>query len=176
MVARKIRIEKDVLESLTQRGLSTRQIAKSLGRGQTSIRYWLKLHGIRSLHQGFGAKGPGPYKCCECGTTNPEDFYGHKKRICGKCHNQYTLATGKEKKARARAYLGDKCVSCGFNKYPSALDIHHRDQSVKDEKFHGMRGWSWERIERELQGCVLLCRNCHGAYHSGELEIDFTGM
>jgi predicted HNH restriction endonuclease len=34
-----------------------------------------------------------------------------------------------------------------------------------------MRGWSWEHITKELEKCVLLCKNCHAAVHAGLLKI-----
>ena len=104
---------------------------------------------------------------CKCGETNPEKFYGHKTAVCGRCHNQYTLDKGRENRAFAIELLGGKCVACGFNKWPCSLDIHHVDPTVKDSKFSSARNWSRDRLTAELGGCILLCRNCHGAYHSG---------
>jgi len=104
---------------------------------------------------------------CKCGERDPNKYYGHKKSMCGNCHNEYTIRVGREKKAYARGILGDKCVSCSFDKYPECLDIHHLDPTVKDTNFRSMRGWSLSRIDKEIKGCVLLCKNCHTAYHSG---------
>jgi hypothetical protein len=67
--------------------------------------------------------------------------------------------------------LGGKCFECGYDKYKSALDAHHLDPEEKDTAFHQWRGWSWERIEKEIKKCVLLCKCCHAAVHSGELII-----
>ncbi len=169
------RIERDMLISLISTGLSTREIGKELERGPTSIRYWLRIYGLETKPSYHEQLRTTPVKCV-CGETDPLKFYGHKKNVCGACHNQYTLQAGQKKKNRARKYLGNRCCSCGFDKYPSSLAIHHKDPAIKDSKFQGMRGWSWARIERELQSCVLLCHNCHGAYHAGELLIDFDGL
>ena len=87
--------------------------------------------------------------------------------MCGKCHNDYTKDQGKQKRRYAVAKLGGKCVSCGFNKYIESLDIHHTDPTIKDDNFRSMRGWSLNRIDQEIQFCVLLCKNCHSAFHSG---------
>lgn len=106
------------------------------------------------------------YKC-KCGESDPSKFYGHKKSVCGECHNKYTIKVGQQKKDYARTKLGGKCVSCGFDKYPESLDIHHTDPSIKDPNFKSMRGWSLKRIDNEISNCVLLCRNCHTAYHTG---------
>ena len=69
------------------------------------------------------------------------------------------------------ALLGGKCSACGFDKYQSALQMHHLDPSTKDKAFASIRGWSEERILEEIKGCVLLCACCHAAVHSGELTI-----
>lgn len=106
-------------------------------------------------------------KCGTCQETDPSKFYGNKTRVCAKCHNEYTKALGKKKREYALNILGGKCVSCGFDKYPESLDIHHTDPKVKDSNFASMRGWSYSRIDKEVESCVLLCRNCHSAFHNG---------
>jgi hypothetical protein len=111
------------------------------------------------------------HKCGHCGETDPIKFYGHKKSVCGKCHNKYTLDLGKKKRSFLVEHMGGKCVACGFNKYQSALQVHHLDPSKKDQNFPSIRGWSEQRILAEIQECVLLCACCHSAVHSGELII-----
>ena len=169
----KERLTKEQLLPLLARGLSTRELGSVFGRGPTSIRYWLKVYGLETYPKYLAKDAT---RKCACGEKNPAKFYGHRKTLCGKCHSQYTLKLGQQKKDKARKHLGGKCVACGFNKYNSALAIHHKDPATKDSKFSSMRSWCWERIEKELKGCVLLCHNCHGAYHAGELEIDFNGV
>lgn len=110
---------------------------------------------------------PSKRKCGECGETDPAKFYGHKQTMCAKCHNNYTIAKGYANRAHALEVLGGSCYACGFDKYPCSLDIHHTDPGLKDPAFNTMRGWSIERLDRELEHCVLLCKNCHSAYHSG---------
>ena len=173
MAAKKGRIERAALTILIEQKLSTREIGEKLNRGQTSVRYWLKVYDLKTFPE-YKKIQTESKLCSSCGETDPNSFYGNKRSFCGNCHNQYTIKAGQEKKRKAREYLGGVCVHCGFYKYQSALDIHHLDPSVKDTRFHQMRGWSWERIERELQDCVLLCKNCHGAYHAGELKINFV--
>jgi hypothetical protein len=111
------------------------------------------------------------HKCGHCGETDPTKFYGHKKSVCGSCHNKYTLEQGKKKREFIIEQLGGKCVACGYDKFKSALQAHHLDPSVKDKNFGSIRGWSEQRILDEIKGCVLLCACCHSAVHSGELTI-----
>ena len=51
---------------------------------------------------------------------------------------------------------------------------HRKGKKRHDEKDHDfphIRYWSWKRIEKEIKGCVLLCKNCHAALHSGFLKL-----
>jgi hypothetical protein len=109
--------------------------------------------------------------CNKCGEKDPSKFYGNKRHICGKCHAKYTTERGKRKKQFVCEKLGGKCVSCGYDKYVGSLDIHHKDPAKKDSNFRSKRGWSEERILKEIENCILLCRNCHAAFHAGELAI-----
>jgi hypothetical protein len=112
-----------------------------------------------------------PRYSCTCGETDPKKFYGNKNRICAKCHNIYTQDRGKGTKLFVVTQLGSKCNLCGFNKYISALEVHHLDPCKKDAKFRGMRGWSKARVLSEIKDCILLCSNCHHAIHNGEVSI-----
>jgi predicted HNH restriction endonuclease len=108
---------------------------------------------------------------CKCGKTDPNDFYGTSKSQCKTCFNLRQTERGRQNRIKAIDYLGGKCSECGYNKYYGAIDIHHTDPSKKDANFRYMRGWSWKRIEAELQDCVALCRNCHTEthYHLGDI-------
>lgn len=108
-----------------------------------------------------------PRKCYNCGETDESKFYGHKRRICGKCQNQYVIEQCRKKKLYVLDLLGGKCVSCGFDKYLPSLDVHHTEPSKKDKNFRKHKGWNIERIKKEMENCVLLCRNCHAAFHAG---------
>ena len=104
---------------------------------------------------------------CACGETDRDKFSPTKTRICRQCHSKYTTERGQVQKQRARDHLGGKCQACGYAKHQVALDIHHVDPKRKDPNFGTMRGWLWRRILKELKHCMLLCKNCHTAHHSG---------
>ncbi len=114
---------------------------------------------------------PVRYKCGTCGETDPKKFYGNKTSWCGTCHNRYTLEAGRQKRDRVVDLLGCKCVCCGFHRFACALDVHHLDPANKDHAWAAFRGWAWERIEKEIVGCVLLCKNCHAAVHAGLIAV-----
>ncbi len=75
----------------------------------------------------------------------------------------------RRKKIRLKAIeqLGGKCMRCGYNRYPEALEFHHRDPSKKLFGI-GQKGLtrSWERVKAEAEKCNLLCANCHRELHA----------
>ena len=130
-------------------------------------------HNTGQLHETnpFAYAGCGEYKC-PCGETDPSKFYGHKKNKCGRCHNQYTLKIGQEKRKKAIENLGGKCIVCGYSKYTGAIDFHHIDPLKKDENFKELRGWSQKKIDEEMKKCVPLCKICHAELHAGIINLD----
>lgn len=69
-------------------------------------------------------------------------------------------------RARAIAALGGRCVLCGYDACPEALDFHHLDPAEKDFDI-AARLTSWEALETEIRKCVLLCSRCHRETHAG---------
>jgi hypothetical protein len=67
------------------------------------------------------------------------------------------------------AYLGGKCVKCGYDKCVAAMEFHHRDPSMKDFAISGGGVTrSFEAIKVELDKCDLVCANCHREIHDQE--------
>lgn len=61
-------------------------------------------------------------------------------------------------------YKGGECVKCGYNKCITALQFHHEDPNEKDFSISG-KSWSFERLKKEVDKCILLCSNCHTELH-----------
>jgi len=161
-------MEKEILIKLIEQNFTQREIAKETGKSTTTVVYWLDKYCLYTNN----TKGPRITKHkCTCGETDPSKFYGNDKKKCSACHSKRVADASREKRTYALEKLGNKCILCGFDKYKCSLDIHHLDPSIKDEYFRGMRGWSIERIDKELESCTLLCKNCHSAYHAGLLEL-----
>jgi len=163
-------MERELLESLINQGLSTRDIANLLRIPPTSVRRRLRKHNLKTQYMISGFPRS-VYKCGRCGENDPNKFYGHQRKVCAACHSAYTLRLGQDKRLRAIKEAGGRCQVCGFDLYTCSLDFHHLDATVKDPKFHSLRGWSWERIMEEIQKCVLLCKNYHAAVHAGLLSV-----
>jgi hypothetical protein len=167
-------MERARLEPLVLKGLSLRAIAKLLDTSTTNVRYWVRKYDLELKQKPFGSGYVPPqaaYLCSGCGETEPSKFYGHKRKVCGSCHNAYNIKQGQEKRLRAVRELGGRCFGCGFDRYTCSLDIHHKNPRAKDPNFRSLRGWSWEHISAELQKCILVCKNCHAAIHAGLLQV-----
>lgn len=161
------------LKPLVEEGLSIRQIAARLNSSATNVRYWLRTHDLKTncRHNRY-ARNTSHIRKCACGEADPSKFYGNKFWVCSKCWNLRSVQRSQEKVAWARKKLGGKCIICGFDKYSCSLDFHHLNPAEKDVAFRTMRFWSLDRIEKEIEKCVLLCKNCHAAHHAGEIPIE----
>ena len=166
-------MEKETLSALIDRGFTLKQIGKECNTSQTNVRYWLKKFGLK-LKRGARGQKPKDFifpRKCACGETDPSKFYGNKTTVCRKCHSKYTLLKGQENRIYILEKLGGKCTHCGFDKWKASLDVHHPDPTQKDVSFSTIRYWTRDRIDKEIEKCILLCRNCHAAHHSGELQL-----
>lgn len=58
------------------------------------------------------------------------------------------------------------CQRCGEN-HPAVLDLHHLDADDKEIAPSRMvdKGWSKEKMQSELDKCIVLCSNCHRKEH-----------
>lgn len=54
---------------------------------------------------------------------------------------------------------------CGYSKCMAALEFHHRDSSKKSFSISSYNGGWTDLLISELDGCDLLCSNCHREIH-----------
>lgn len=165
-------MEAHVLEDAVARGLTQRQMADEFGKSQTTIRWWLKKHNI--LTKQAENRQRGTPLCGKCGEDNPDEFYiingSYLRGWCKACHVKYSVKRFRRYKSEAVEYKGGKCEQCGYDKCLGSLDFHHVDPTEKDPNWKKMRTWKFERVKDELDKCMLLCKNCHGELHWGDLD------
>lgn len=113
-------------------------------------------------HFGYIKLGAVEHACPCCHKPHAD-----KTRLCNSCQ---TNLRRYEVKQRAIAYLGGKCIHCGYNKCVGALEFHHRDPKQKSFQIAGSHCRSWQSIQKELDKCDLICSNCHAEKHWGESE------
>ena len=69
-------------------------------------------------------------------------------------------------KLKGIEYLGGKCAHCGIvSEHRSIYDFHHLDKKEKEADPGSLLHYSWTRIQKELDKCILLCANCHRIEH-----------
>jgi hypothetical protein len=156
-------MEKAELERLVVDGLSIAKIGEKIGKGNTTVRYWLNVHGLKTVRTIKALQ----YNC-SCGETDSTRFARGRYTSCKKCRTINQSGRNQKLKKKAVAYKGGACCRCGYNKCLAALDFHHSDPSQKDPNWRAMRNWVFEKIKSELDKCELVCRNCHAEIHYGD--------
>jgi predicted HNH restriction endonuclease len=108
---------------------------------------------------------------CEWHLCN-KSLSGKQERFCSpECKNKFYVALRrKELKRRAVAYKGGKCVICGYDKALEALSFHHGDRKEFGISAKGYTR-SWDKVNAELEECILVCANCHAEIHAGLHDI-----
>jgi predicted transcriptional regulator len=172
-------MEKERLELLIKTGMSQRQIADEVDCSQTSIKYWLNKHGLKTKHNQHNKQYDDDEKFCpRCETVKPlTEFYKRSNRndyngYCKICSNQYSGNRIKWVKSKMIDYKGGKCVDCNLDSkdvHQCVFDFHHLDPKEKDPNWNRIMFQKWDKIEKELDKCVLLCSNCHRTKHA-EIE------
>lgn len=109
--------------------------------------------------------------CTKCNTEKYDnDFYQYTNRKsywCIDCTKQTASENYRAIKKWALEYKGGYCINCGYEKCNAALDFHH----AGEKEFQISKYVKKERstLKKELDRCVLLCRNCHREKH---FELD----
>jgi transposase len=171
-------IDREVLRSLVADACSTREIARRLGLSQTTVRHWLKRHGLETQRAarlaGRGTSGPAGVVVAECGRHGATRFAprGDGGYRCLACRSEAVAARRRKVKAILVQEAGGRCVLCGYDGSVAALHFHHLDRAAKE--FHLSREGvtrSLARARAEAQKCALLCANCHAEVETGVATI-----
>ena len=94
------------------------------------------------------------------------------RRAWYKRNSEKLRAKAYSRKDKLRKWFKDykstlTCTRCGEN-HIACLEFHHpngeRVGAVRPGLLAG-RGWSIERMSKELERCVVLCANCHRKEH-----------
>jgi hypothetical protein len=75
-------------------------------------------------------------------------------------------ARRKANKEKAAAYFNNECQHCKLvSPHLCVYDFHHLDMSEKEADPGSLLHYSWDRIQKELDKCIMLCANCHRIEH-----------
>ncbi len=138
-------------------------------------------HNTRDLTEGdYGTiilDGVKCKRCRKCENVKPFiEFYsksewGRRYSVCSECCKSTSKIRRDSCKKWCVEYKGGKCQICGYNKCMRSLDFHHSDSSQKDYEISSNWKKSKEELIKELDKCILVCRNCHGEIHEGITKV-----
>jgi len=169
------RVSQDELEVLIAEGLSQREIATRVGLSHTTVRYWLTRFGLRTRaasRRRIGAAELGEV-VRDCPVHGPTVFVvTASRRRCKLCRQEYVSRRRRRVKQILLEEAGGRCVLCGYDNYPGALQFHHID---RDQKTFGLSTRGVARAlhlaREEAEKCVVLCANCHAEVEAGVTSL-----
>ncbi len=179
-------IDRDHLTRLIERGRTIAEIAEEVGRGKSTVRYWMARYGLRSRN-GRGprtgnatqeAKAAGlasaTFNCPTHGQTR-YILEGRGYYRCAECRAERITRHRRRLKQILVTEAGGCCQLCGYDRYVGALQFHHLDPA---EKRLGLAAGGLtlgiEALRAEARKCVLLCSNCHAEVEAGVTSLPAT--
>jgi transposase len=173
-------IDRDELESLIREDLSIAAMADRLGVSATTVKYWLRRHGLETLQasrraDARRAKAEGRVSaemyCQHHGIT---EFWleGRGAYRCLACRKERVAERRRKVKEVLVAEAGGACRVCGYSRSVAALHFHHLDPAAKRFGI-GREGVtrSLAEMRQEARKCVLLCANCHAEVEAGIVDL-----
>lgn len=126
--------------------------------------------------------------CCLCKIEKPESEFNKRSKSrdgldfrCRECSRKTQRERASKMKSRKEYYSEwskkffekkaefinsrkKECAKCG-DKRVYLLDFHHIDPKQKKFTIASKTSGSMDDIDKEIQKCVCLCRNCHAEFH-----------
>jgi transposase len=176
-------LAKSQLEALVDAGMSTSEIATAMDRSKTSVRHWLRKHGLRTRRSvgsrpreaTIAARAQGLSElllpCSRHGqVSHVRDSRGYFR--CRTCRGEAVVRRRRRVKQTLVDEAGGCCRLCGYDRSVVALEFHHLDP--REKQFGVASGGvarSLARVRAEVRKCVLLCSNCHAEVEAGIRSI-----
>ena len=129
-------IAREVLAELVDEGASLREMSDEVERSITTVRYWLRKHGLQPT--GLGRSRVRTAKAREAGVErviqncprhgrSPFALEGRGYYRCVRCRSEAVANWRRGAKRRLVEKAGGQCAICGYDTYQGALQFHHRD-------------------------------------------------
>jgi hypothetical protein len=105
------------------------------------------------------------------------EYYHRNKEVCKERHFKWYIKnkayvleqqrlSKRNRKQMGIELLGGKCAHCLQTFHPSVYEFHHTNPEIKDKDPSKMSTLKLETYLKELEGCILLCANCHRYEHN----------
>ena len=177
-------LEREGLAALVASGATLEEMAASLERDISTIRYWLRRHGLR----GTAPRGRRPRvskaerdaaisagertvagRCPDHGETIFVIENSGRAR-CRRCRMERVAVWRRRAKRRLITAAGGRCLLCGYDRCMAALQFHHLDPARKSFALssNGVTR-SLAELREEAAKCIVLCANCHA-----EVEVGYS--
>lgn len=167
-------VEAPELRAMVERDLTVREIAAQLGRSYTTIRYWLRRHGLQTTPAARSRRPSGVERTVgRCERHGEAEFVRTRDGLrCARCRAEGVTEWRRKAKRILVAEAGGCCAICGYSRCIAALQFHHRDPAAKRFGL-GSRGLAQalDRLREEASKCVLLCSNCHAEVEAGYAQL-----
>lgn len=167
----------ETVAALVEEGMSLQQMAERLGVGATTVRHWLRRYGLMTARARRSASAPrGPHvvirECRHHGFTAWVRVGSGGRYRCERCRSEQVSARRRRVKRLLVEEAGGRCILCGYDRHPGALQFHHLDPSTKSFAL-SVQGVarSLEKARAEAAKCVLICANCHAEVEGGAATI-----
>lgn len=175
------RLTREQLAPLVETGATLQEIADQLDRSTSTVRHWMARYGLKlARHHGnhaaaVAALATGRSRfvgiCRRHGETEFLIFKSGRHR-CGRCNSEGVSRRRRRVKQKLVEEAGGKCVICGYDRHPGALQFHHLDPMQK--QFPVSRKGvtcSIATSRAEADKCVLLCATCHAEVEGGVARL-----
>jgi transposase len=169
-------LTREQLEPLVEQGRSIRAIAAELDVSYTTVRHWLARHGLATaraarLAATAAAREAGSATIVATCPRHGATTFGRSasgRYRCLRCRSEAVSARRRRVKQRLVEAAGGRCVICGYERSPAALQFHHTAPAEKAFAI-AARGVarSLEAALAEARKCVLLCATCHAEVEVG---------
>ena len=173
-------IDRAELETLVAQGLTLVEIAETLDRSTSTVRYWLQRYVLKTdprnrRAQVEQAKAEGRTRVTStCRHHGETEFHieSSGRLRCVRCRGEAVARRRRLTKEILVDEAGGSCRICGYDRDVAALQFHHIDPSQKEFSL-AMNGVTRgiEAMRREAGKCILLCANCHAEVEVGRTEV-----
>lgn len=174
------RLDRGALETAVENGLTLNEMARSVNRDISTVRYWLRRYGLKATGgsrrretREAKQRWTAAYRETLPATRPNEVFLENRGSYrCMKCRRADVSAWRRRAKQRLFEEAGGKCKACGYDRCLGALQFHHLDPSTKSFSL-SRRGCTraFAELKAEAAKCVLLCANCHAEVENGVAEV-----